>query len=171
MPKTDKEKKAKKTKRKDKTMLDRGLELNAKKLLADNKTLLEVYKDIQKRQQKEEDMFEEKLRKLREQTYQVIKETEEETAKAYADKYLTKNQTKSQIIGAKEYVRDEAPDKLKVYTHYARKYGIPFVQDKHKKTLEQLVRDIHTYEMQHRDEIIRGRQLDPITKTYGLYIV
>ena len=163
MPKTDKKKA---TKNKGLTMIERG-----KKVLAENKTLLDAYRDIQARQKKEENWFEDKLRKLREQTYQVIKETEEETAKAYADKYLTKNQGKSEIIGAKEYVRDEAPDKLKVYTHYARKYGIPFVQDRHKKTLEQIVRDIHAYEMKNRDDIIKRRQLDPLTKTYGLYIV
>lgn len=163
MPKTDKKKA---TKNKGLTMLERG-----KKVLAENKTLLEAYRDIQAKQQKEDRWFEEKLKKLRDETQQVVKQTEEEQMKDYAERYLTKNQAKSQIIGAKEYVRDEAPDKLKVYTHYARKYGIPFVQDRHKKTLEQIVRDIHSYEMKNRDEIIKRRELDPLTKTYGLYIV
>lgn len=159
MPKTDK---TKATKNKGLTMLERG-----KRVLAENKTLLDAYRDIQARQKKEENWFEEKLKKLRDETREIVSKTEEE----YGEKYLTKNQAKSQIIGAKEYVRDEAPDKLKVYTHYARKYGIPFVQDKHKKTLEQIVRDIHSYEMKNRDDIIKRRELDPLTKTYGLYIV
>jgi hypothetical protein len=162
---------------KELTMLEKGDLLNkgflegrlvkGKRLLAENKSLLDAYKEIQEKQRKEEDWFEEKLRKLRKQTYQVIKETEEDTAKSYADKYLTKNQAKSKIIGAKEYVRDEAPDTLKVYTHYARKYGIPFTHDNHKKTLEQIVRDIHSYEMKNRDEIIKRRQLDPCRSPVG----
>lgn len=163
----DKKKKATKNKINTQTMLKRGKILEKKKLLQDNKTLLEVYKDIQERQRQEERWFEEKLRKLRDETKQIIMQDEEEFAK----KYLTKNQAKTEIIGAKEYSRDEAPDKLKVFYHYARKYGIPFSVDRNKKTLEQLVNEIHAYEMKHRDDIIRKRVLDPLTKTYGLYIM
>ena len=78
---------------------------------------------------------------------------------------------KSEIIGAKEYVRDEAPSKLRVYTHYAKKYGIPYTTGNHKKTLEEIVRAIHEYEMKNRDKIIARREIDPLTKTYGLYII
>lgn len=161
----DKKKKATKKKNKDETLLERGIKLKKEQLDNENKTLLEAFIEKQKKQEKDDNWFEEKLRKLREDTRELFL-TEEE----YAKKYLTKDQSKSQIIGAKEYIQ-KAPDEMKVYSHYARKYGIPYVKDKHKKTLADLVRDIHTYEMKHRDEIIRKKVLDPVTKTYGLYIV
>ena len=60
---------------------------------------------------------------------------------------------------------------MRVYIHYAKKYGIPYSSGNHKKTLEEIIKDIHSYEMKNRDLIIKKRQIDPMTKTYGLYIM
>lgn len=174
MPKKDKEEKKKrkptvkanKPVKAEKTLLERGLEMNKKYNIEQNKTVYDVYREIEKKKEKEDSWFEERLKKIRDETRQALLDDD-----AYAKKYLTKNQAKSEIIGAKEYVRDVAPDKMKVYTHYARKYGIPYMSGTMKKSLADLVRDIHTYEMKHRDDIINKKVLDPVTKTYGLYIV
>lgn len=155
-----------KPEKKEKTMLQRGIDMNKKYNLEQNKTVYDVYHDIEKKKEKEDRWFEDKLKKIRDETRQVL--LDEDT---HAIKYLTKNQQRSQIIGAKEYVSKEQPKKEKIYSYYARKYGIPYGDGVHKKTLADLVRDIHTYEMKHRDDIISKRELDPVTKTYGLYIL
>jgi hypothetical protein len=144
-------------------MLDKGRRLNKEKPV---RTLLEAYSDIIKQKERDDRWFEDKLKLLRQQTKEVILNEEQ-----HANKYLTKNQLKSEIVGAKEYVKDTAPDKLRVYTHYAKKYGIPYTTGNHKRTLEEIVRAIHEYEVKNRDKIIASRVLDPITKTYGLYII
>jgi hypothetical protein len=144
-------------------MLERGKRLNKEKPV---RSLLEAYSDIIKRKEHEDRWFEDKLKLLRQQTRDIILDEEQ-----HANKYLTKNQLKSSIIGAKEYIRDEAPNKMKVYSHFAKKYGIPYVSGNHKRTLEEIVRAIHEYEMKNRDKIIARRELDPLTKTYGLYII
>lgn len=144
-------------------MLERGRKLNKEKPV---RSLLEAYGDIIKQKERDDRWFEDKLKMLRQQTKDVILNEEQ-----HAEKYLTKHQRRSEIIGAKEYVRDEAPNKLRVYSHYAKKYGIPYVSGTHKKTLEEIVRAIHEYEMKNRDKIIARRELDPLTKTFGLYII
>jgi len=161
MPKKPTDKKKTATASKE-PMLDRGRKLNKEKPV---RSLLEAYSDIIKQKERDDKWLEEKLRLLRQQTKDVILNEEQHA------KLLTKNQMRSEIIGAKEYVRDEAPSKLRVYSHFAKKYGIPYSTGTHKKTLEEIVRAIHEYEMKNRDRIIAGRQLDPLTKTYGLYII
>lgn len=122
------------------------------------KSLLERSQEIQKENEKKDRWFEDKLKALREETRKVVR-------------LETKNQPKSTIIGAKEYRTDNAPDKSKVYLHFAKKYGIPFVREGKKKTLENVVREIHKYEMEHKSDIIRKGVIDPVSKTYGLYIM
>ena len=145
------------------TMLDKGKRLVKEKPV---RTLLEAYSDIIKQKERDDRWFEDKVKALRQQTREIFLDQED-----HANKYLTKNQRKSEIIGAKEYRKDEAPDKMRVYIHYAKKYGIPYSIGTHKKTLEDIIKDIHGYEMKNRDLIIKKNQLDPLTKTYGLYIM
>jgi len=133
----------------------------------ENKTLLEAYQDLERQRKQKETWFDEKLRALRKDKRDVFYENPE----AYGLAHLTKNQMKSEIIGAKEYQKDTAPNKQMVYAHYAKKYHIPYTVEGKKKTMEQLVRDIHKYEMTHQAEIISRKVLDPVTKTYGLYIL
>ena len=145
------------------TMLDKGRRLVKEKPV---RTLLEAYSDIIKQKERDDRWFEDKVKALRQQTKEIFLDEDEQ-----ARKYLTKNQSKSEIIGAKEYRKDEAPDKMRVYIHYAKKYGIPYSIGTHKKTLEDIIKDIHAHEMKYRDLIIKKNQLDPLTKTYGLYIM
>ena len=161
MPKKPTDKKKTATASKE-PMLERGRKLNKEKPV---RSLLEAYSDIIKQKERDDKWLEEKLRLIRQQTKDVILNEEQHA------KLLTKNQMRSEIIGAKEYVRDEAPSKLRVYSHFAKKYGIPYSTGTHKKTLEEIVRAIHEYEMKNRDRIIARREIDPLTKTYGLYII
>jgi len=162
MPKKPKDKKTTAIVNKE-PMLERGKRLIKEKPV---RTLIEAYSDIIKQKERDDKWFEDKVRALRQQTKEVFLSEEQ-----HANKYLTKEQSKSQIIGAKEYRRDDAPDKMRVYIHYAKKYGIPYSSGNHKKTLEEIIKDIHAYEMKNRDLIIKNRQIDPMTKTYGLYIM
>lgn len=138
----------------DWTMLKKAMNKQDKTVMS----MLDRFKEIEKEKEKKDLWFEDKLKALRAETRKVVKLEE-------------KNQPKSTIIGAKEYSKDTAPDKIRVYMHYAKKYGIPFVREGHKKTIENVVREIHKYEMEHRGEIIKRGVIDPVTKTYGLYII
>ena len=121
------------------------------------KTLLDRFIEIEDLRTKEDRIFEDKLKKLRDEASKEIKLNE-------------KHQPKSEVIGSKEWNLSSKPNKQSIYSHYASKYNIPYSNGKVKKTIEELVRDIHAYEMKHRDKIVKGKIIDPVTGTYGLYI-
>lgn len=140
------------------------------------KTLFEIGRRIEMEQDKAEKKYLEKLSKIQEQGLKYAKLMKGAKVKKEDGEQVLELKKHEKIMRPSETIgigRTSAPTSEPMkdkHIHYAKKYGIAFMQEGQRRTYEDLLRAIHKYEMSNL-EWIMSQGKDKKTKEYGMFIV
>jgi len=132
-----------------------------------NKTLIEIGQRVRAEQDKAEKVFEEKLKRIREEGIKLARQYRTRKDVKKTEKIMRP----SDIIGVGKTGKadEDKPEVKNKHIHYAKKYGIPFEVNGIRRTYEDLLRAIRAYEETNIYNIMRVG-VDSKTKEYGMYI-